>query len=318
MSYSHLSEQERYQIAIYHQQGFSPSWIAGELQRDPTTIRRELCRNRAADGRYEAATAQQQADERQSRRSRCRWKLSERMQERIITQLKWGYSPDVIAGRSRKEGVMMLSTEAIYQWIYREPELGLHRYLLSKRKRRKKRGRRSDGRGQIPDRVMISERPESVERRSESGDWEGDSIAGKKNQSRLLSLLERRSRYVRLLRPCDGTADQTAATIITGLKREEFSSLTVDNGKEFAEHRRIASSLKGVVYFAEPYSPWQRGSNENVNRMVRRYFPKGTDFRQVCLSEIRRVEYLLNNRPRKLLGYATAWEVYSAREKPPP
>lgn len=167
-------------------------------------------------------------------------------------------------------------------------------------------------------RVMITERPAEVEARVRVGDWEGDSIVGRGNQSCLVSMVERQSRYLRLVRPTDRTADATAVAIIRALRSEVINTVTVDNGKEFARHERITKKLKVDVYFAEPYSRWQRGSNEHVNGMIRRYFPKGTDFSTVSDAEIEVVENRLNNRPRKLLGYATPWEVYSGRAHPPP
>ena len=318
MSYRHLSEQERYAIAIYHTQGISAERIGKELQRDPTTIRRELRRN-GDRSKYDAAVAHKRAQERQSDRSSRSLKVTARMRREIVKQLGWGYSPDLISGRSKREGIVMVSTEWIYQLIYRDAARGGDQWksLHQQRKRRKRRSKRHDGRGQIPNRVMISERPKYVEERRQIGHWEGDSILGKGNRSAILSLIERTSRYLRLLSVTDRSADATATAIIRGLRCEELESLTVDNGKEFTDHQRISRKLDSDVYFAEAYSPWQRGSNENVNRLVRRYFRKGTDLSKVRDSDLSRVEHIVNNRPRKILDYATPWEVYSGRAQIP-
>lgn len=319
MSHTHLSERERYAIEVYCQQGWSIRRIAGKIQRSASTVSRELRRNRPEASLYDSQQAQQRAEDRQRRRSTRSWKLTGRMWSEIEKRLRRGDSPDIIAGRLRRAGMATVSGEWIYQRAYRESASGgdLWQYLRSKRKRRKKRSRGRDGRGQLRDRVMITERPPQVERRNRPGDWEGDSIAGRGNRTRLLTLIERQSRRVRLVRPSDGSSDATAEAIIRALGTEVVETLTVDNGKEFARHQRIAGELNAAVYFAEPYSSWQRGSNEHINGMIRRYFPKGTDFSTVSDAEIEAVEHKLNNRPRKLLGYATPWEVYSGRAEPP-
>lgn len=293
--------------------------IAKKLDRSASTISRELRRNGQKITSYDADTADRIAGDRQRKRSTRSWKLSDRMRQEIVGRLRRGESPDIISGRCRREGSQMVSGEWIYQLIYRDRAANgdLWRHLASKRKRRKQRIRGCIERGQLLNRVMINERPVEVTTRERLGDWEGDSLVGRGNRSRLLSMVERQSRYLRLALPDDRTADATAEAIIRTLRREVLETLTVDNGKEFARHQRIAHQLKIEVYFAEPYSSWQRGSNEHVNGMVRRYFPKGTDFSQISDAEIEAVENKLNNRPRKLLGYATPWEVYSGRAEPP-
>jgi len=320
MSYTHLRQQERYAIGEYRRQRWSIRRIAEELDRSPSTISRELRRNGEKPGFYDGERAEQEAASRQSRRSSRPWKLTERMRREIERRLYSGESPDIIAGRSTRAGEAMISHEWIYQMIYRDRADGgrLWQCLASKRKRRKKRSRGADTRGQLVNRVMITERPAEVDTRVRRGDWEGDSIVGRGTQSRLVSMVERQSRYLRLVRPRDRSADATADAIITALHSEVITTLTVDNGKEFARHERIATTLTATVYFAEPYSSWQRGSNEHLNGMIRRYFPKGTDFSTLSDAEIEVVQNRLNNRPRKLLGYATPWEVYSGRAHPPP
>ncbi len=160
---------------------------------------------------------------------------------------------------------------------------------------------------------MIAERDAAVDRRERIGDWEGDTIVGAKSRSAMLTLVERRSLMTLLTPLADRTAASTTEAIIRRLRRESLTTLTVDNGKEFAGHLRVAKELKADVYFCDPYAPWQRPSNENSNRITRRYFPRGVDLSKLDPVEVERVEHLLNNRPRKILGYATPWEIYSGR-----
>ena len=213
----------------------------------------------------------------------------------------------------------MTGHEWIYQLIYRDrsEDGSLWQMLPSRRKQQKPRIRGRSGHGQIPDRVMISDRLAEVDYRSRLGDWEGDSIIGRGNRSSLVSLLERRSRYLRLLHPENRSAEATAEAIIGALRTEVVETVTVDNGKEFSQHQRIAKELGVSVYFADPYSSWQCGSNEHVNGMVRRHYSKGTDFTRVSDTELKIIEDRLNNRPRKLLGYATPWKVYPGKALPP-
>lgn len=319
MSYSHLSSEERYVIGVFRQRGLSIREIAEATSRSASTISRELLRNSRSADSYDPVVAEKTARHRQHQRSLRRWKLTEQMRREITDRLQRGDSPDIIAGRCRREGREMVSGEWIYQLVYRDQAAGgaLWRCLPRKRTRRKQRNSGPAERGQLRDRTMINERPGVVLSRERPGDWEGDSIAGRGNRSRLMSAVERQSRYLRLARPEDRTADAAAKAIIRMLSREVVETLTVDNGKEFARHHRIADRLKAPVYFAEPYCSWQRGSNEHVNGIVRRFFPKGTDFTQISDAEIEVVENRINNRPRKLLGYATPWEVYSGRARPP-
>lgn len=319
MPQGHLSQQERYAIAIYQSQGMSRRRIAKELGRSHSTISREIKRNSIAGQPYEAESAHQQAVERRSQSNRVGWKVDQQMIEEITKRLGWEYSPDLISGSCRSEGIAMVSTEWIYEILYRDRLAAgeLWRLTLRKRPERKRRGSKRDTRGQIPDRVMISERPAVVASRSRIGDWESDTISGRRNRGGLVVAVERQSRYVRFQRVSKRTSQQTSKALVAMLSNEEVRTITTDNGKEFAEHQAVSKSLKVAIYFCDPYTPSQRGSCEHVNGMIRRYFPKGTDFESISEGELRRVEYLLNNRPRKLLGYCTPWEVYSRRARPP-
>lgn len=316
--YGHLTPYERGQIEALRRHGVSNRMIAQQLQRDRKTIDREIRRNTEA-GAYIAEKAESRAAERQSTRSRRRLKCTPQVLRQIKRRLSYGQSPDVIAGRCRRLGIAMLSCEGIYQWIYAEAASGGRTFtrMVSPRRKRRPRKRSRDLRGRIPNRVSISERPKPAANRARLGDWEGDTIVGAGGKSAIASLVDRRSRMTLLMPLPNRSAQSTSEAIIQRLSKEVFETLTLDNGKEFSDHLRIARELRGKVYFCDPYSPWQRPSNENSNRITRRTFPKGTDFRKVTKAEIDIAEHILNNRPRKILGYATPWEIYSGKAKLP-
>lgn len=316
--YSQLTPYERGQIDLLHRQHVSARQIALRINRSHRTVSREIQRNGEAE-EYHAEVAEAKASLRQTERSRKRWKCTPQITEEISRRLSWDHSPDIIAGRCRREKIPMLSGEGIYQWIYAGAEQGgtEYTYLPSKRRKRKPRSRAHGLRGQIPNRVMITERDPSVDRRERIGDWEGDTIVGARGGSAMLTLVDRRSRMTLLTPLPDRTSASTTEAIILRLGSEVFNTLTLDNGKEFAGHLRVAKELKGGVYFCDPYSPWQRPSNENSNRMTRGYFPRGVDLSKLTTLEVERVEHILNNRPRKILGYATPWEIYSGKAQLP-
>lgn len=169
----------------------------------------------------------------------------------------------------------------------------------------------------LPNRVSIRERPAVVEERLRIGDFEADTIIGKGRTNALVTLVDRTSRYVRIGRIDRVACEETAAAMIALLSGHPVETITADNGKEFALHQEIAEALKAGFYFADPYRASQRGTNEQTNGLVRRYFPKGTDFSTLSAVAIERVEQTLNNRPRKVLGWKTPWEVYSGKAPPP-
>lgn len=307
-------------IATFRTLGMGPTRIGAALNRDPSSISRELKRNTVSGEQYDGETAHSIAENRQSKRSSRPWKLTREMAQTIRQRLGWQHAPDAIAGRCRRDGEPMVSGTWIYELVYRDRQDGgeLWRLLLRKHRTRKKRPGRRDSRGQIPGRRMIDERPAHVARRDEVGHWEGDSVMGKGNRTRLVTLIERQSRLTRIVRPVDRSAEATTQAIVKALAGETVATLTVDNGKEFSGHADIARSLGIDVYFATPYAPWQRASSENVNGIVRRHLPKGTDFSTVTDLELAQLAHRIDNTPRKVLGYATAWEVYSGQANPPP
>lgn len=317
-----LSEREIIACLFYRGQGVPE--IARHLGRHRTTVQRELRRNRDVSGDYLPAVAHQQAyDRRSSIRSGQRKIVgNERLFSYLRNHLGEEYwSPDVLAGRLRREypddPSMRVCTQTIYTWIRCDQAAGgrLYRSLAYGRKGYRKRGSGKELRGQIRNRVGIEERPAIVDKLGRRGDWESDTIVGKAHKGAIASHVERRSKFTVLALLPDMCADTFNAGSIEAFRRHQrwhtlpLHTLTTDNGKEFAGHEELAERLKVKVYFAHPYSPWERGRNENMNRMVRQWFPKGTDFRSLHELDVQSVEYSLNNRPRKSLGYRTPAEV---------
>lgn len=318
MSYTHLSPFDRGRIQALFEEGQTVSEIARTLGRHRTTISRERARN-ATGARYTAAAAQRRYHE---RREACRppRKLEYRpLHDHVFERLPAGFTPEQVSGRLPRDypndPKMRISHEALYQALYTDPRLRcLIAYLPQARPKRRKRGQGKTRRGpSIPDRVGIEARPAEVETRRRFGDWEGDTIVGARHRGAVATLVERKSLLLRAC-PCptkeaQGVADGIVKALLD-MPASWLHTLTFDNGTEFARHADIAEKLPLQVYFAAPYAAYQRGTNENTNGLLRRYFPKGTDLRAVTSEQLDRVVEELNNRPRKTLGYQTPNEVF--------
>lgn len=322
MSYGHLNLGERYVIHHLTLIGLSRREIGRRLGRHHTTIGRELGRNGptyvAGVYVHEAAHERAVARRRQARHHRRRG--HGRLHRYVMTRLRQDWSPEQVAGRLRRDHPhdrrMRISSEAIYQWIYRDAAGGgdLFAHLRRRHRRRRRQGRSGMGRGLIPGRVGIALRPKIVARRARLGDWEADTLEGAKGRGGIASLVERKSRYL-LAAPL---ADKTAATMalqagnaLRRIKRYARKTLTVDNGKEFARFKTIERTTGLAVFFADPYAAWQRGTNENTNGLLRQYFPKGADLRDLTQNQLAQALKRLNHRPRKCLGFQTPHEVIS-------
>jgi transposase, IS30 family len=307
MTYQHLSQDERYQIYALLKAGHAISRIAEIIGRHKSTISRELTRNVGLKG-YRPQQAQRFAElrGRNSRNARrvspSEWSLAK---ELLIA--KW--SPEQVASQ------VCISHETIYLKIYADKHLGgsLWQHLRCQKKRRKRYGSGRDRRGQIIGRRPISERPRRVESRREIGHWELDTIIGKGQKQAIVSMVERKSGYAVLAKVSRKTAERVSTAIITSLKpiAAIVNTITYDNGKEFAEHSATDRALGSVAYFADPYSSWQRGSNENLNGLVRQFIPKRRPLSTVSDKELAMIQDRLNNRPRKRLGYKTPLEVFT-------
>jgi len=313
----HLTLEEREMVSRMHHAGNKQVEIARELERHPSTISRELRRNRGRNG-YWAVAAQEKAAARRSGRPWV-YKLDRPEISRYVRQaLRAFWSPDQIAGRLRRDFPhdprRWVSRQTIYDWIeaQRAARADWRRYL-----RRLGRVRRSwENRGKLRGCVSIEGRPAVVDRRARCGDWEGDTLVGAGQRGGAVTLVERKSGYLLLgkIRDRQATRVRQAITqLFQPLPARLRKTLTLDNGKEFAEHEQLAADVALRVYFATPYCAWQRGTNENTNGLVRQFFPKGSDLAQTPEHRFEKVQHLLNSRPRKRLGYRTPLEVLAPR-----
>lgn len=321
-SYRHLSADERETVSLGLARGHSIRAMAQILGRAPSTLSREIARNTTRGCPYRACTAQSHAATRAHYPRRPRKLLDPWLWQHVRAQLTAGCSPEQIAGRLRRaypdDMRKHLSTETIYAGLYVLPRGALRSELVAAlrqaRKARRPRVRGADRRGQIPHMTPITERPAEVATRTVPGHWEGDLLKGARNRSAVGTLVERTTRMVIVAR-MDGT-DATSARrgFTTKLRHVPASlrkTLTYDRGKEMAEHEQLAHRLSIQVFFADPHSPWQRGTNENTNGLLRQYLPKGTDLSTYTQRELNAIAHRLNTRPRKCLGFATPLEVYA-------
>lgn len=319
--YTHLSAEDRETLSLGLAHGHSLRTMARVLGRAPSTLSREYTRN-ARGHPYRACLAQTQATTRARLPRRRRTLLDPWLWQYVRTHLGQGCSPEQIAGRLRREYPddmgKRLSTETIYAALYVLPRGSLRTELLAAlrqaRKARRPRSRGTDRRGQLPNMTPITDRPPEVASRLVPGHWEGDLIKGARNGSAVGTLVERTTRLV-LLAKMDGTdaasAYQGFTTKLRHVPAPLRKTLTYDRGKEMAEHERLAQRLAIQVFFADPHSPWQRGTNENTNGLVRQYLPKGTDLSGYTQRELNAIAHRLNTRPRKCLNFATPLEVYA-------
>jgi len=317
---SKLTDAERSEIDILHGKGYSARAIARTLGRSPNTIASELTRNSYQDGRYVAARAKQKA---YVRRKYARYqgkKIQEddELRSFIIRKLSERWNPDEIAGYLKIHPTlgMYASKTAIYEWLHSEWGQQYCPLLYSRRYRCKPRKQHKTNRVMIPDRTSITERPEAALGRIEPGHCEYDSILSSKRSgstAALAVLVERSSRLVRARLVTNLKPTPYATTIARVASTMRVQSLTTDNGIENKQHSIVTTQTGAPVFFTDPYSSWQKGSVENANRMLRYYFPKGTDFATVTQTDVVHALTLINNKPRKILGYKSSLQV--AKEK---
>jgi transposase, IS30 family len=311
----HLTFLERERISQMHDAGASNEEIAADLGRAPSTVGRELKRNSVA-GEYLAVTAQGLAQQRRRERPLVRKMDRPDVSNFVRSRLVRCWSPDQIAGRSKSDFAddrrRQISHQTIYTWIESHPPED-RRHFASFLRRAGSRSPREDRRGRIPNQVSIEGRPKVVDQRRRYGDWEGDTVVGAKQSGAVVTLVERKSGYLLTAKSCDRKARRVARKIESRLERlpEPLRrTVTFDNGKEFADHDHIAQRLDLDVYFAKPYCSWQRGTNEHTNGLLRQFLPKGTDLKNVSWQELNHYTNLINDRPRKRLGYRTPAEVF--------
>lgn len=323
MSYTELSIEERATIQVGQYQNLSQREIARMLGRSPSTINRECRRNRSLNGGYVAHIAQAQTRERRKacRPARKLMQGGERL-ELVIHLLRDRFSPEQIAGKLRLMKINFkeayVCRETIYKAIYAMPVGELRKELVQclrqgKSTRRPRTGG-VDRRGQIPDMVSIHLRPPEVEDRLMPGHWEGDLIKGKDNGSAVGTLVERSSGYLMLVKMNDATATSAVegfSAALNGMPLAARKSMTYDQGREMAKHAELTQKTGIAVYFADPHSPWQRGTNENTNGLVRQFLPKSTDLSKYSQEELDKFAYLLNIRPRKRFNWLCPIEVFT-------
>ena len=241
----------------------------------------------------------------------------------IEGKLRLQWSPEQIAGWLKKQGhPQAVSYETIYEYIWRDKRDGgnLYKELRHRGKKYNRRGSGKAGRGCIPNRVDIKKRPQIVEQKCRLGDWELDTIIGKGHKGAIVSMVERASKLTKLALVPRKTANDVTDALLTKLTplQNFVLTMTADNGKEFASHETVSGNLKAEFFFAQPYHSWERGVNEQTNGLVRQYFPKAMAFDEITQAELDKVEILLNNRPRKVLGYLTPIEVFTKLNRHPP
>lgn len=318
MSHKQLSSNERVVLERLHRLNKSQKEIAQVLRRHPSTISRELKRNKDKNGTYRTTIANQKLRNRRKRANQKFKVLNSKTPLRrfVVRKLKQRWSPDQIIGyRLQKYGEKIACNETIYQFVYQDrPDL-IQYLRCRKRKYRKRHGTVAREHARMEaEKKRIDTRPEIVDTKERIGDWEGDTIRGGDKKSALLTHVERTSGYLMAHR-----LDQALAEIVRQITVAEFSKLpkrkrqtiTYDNGSEFADHKTTETRLNIDIYFAYPYHSWERGINENTNGLLRQFFPKGTDFTKITDADLQKAVNLINNRPRKRLHYHTPKEVFS-------
>ncbi|MFA5023956.1 MAG: IS30 family transposase [Patescibacteria group bacterium] len=326
MNYQHLSieEREKIQLMLWHKQPVRA--IAKELNRSPSSISREINKNRRCDGKrlYIPRTAHERAIQNRSVRGERRLAKNTRLRDYVTEHLKLGWSPEQAAAKAEENTGAKICHEAIYQYIYAQIHRNgygllkpgcedLRPYLARHKKRRIKKGLRASYRlekGPLP---SIDNRPQEAEIRKKIGHWEDDLIVSKASKSSLKTINERASGLVFIEKVIDGTMQETNRSVsrrLSLIPAEFRQTLTRDRGSENLGYQELEISLGIKCYFAHAYHSWERGSNENLNGLIRRYLPKGTDFKIVSNKQIKYIEYLINSRPRKRFGWKTPYEVF--------
>ena len=306
-TYKQLTYEQRCQIYILKKSGMKQQAIADTISVSQSAISRELKRN-TGDRGYRHHQAQQKSDERRAEAEKA-VKMTPEMIQLIESKLREKWSPEQISGWLLDETEERLSHETIYLHIWADKASGgkLFTHLRRKGKSYQPRGKSQAGRGHIKNRISIDERPAIVDEKTRVGDWEIDLVIGKGHRGALVTIVERATSFTVSKRINDKSAKTVTAATIALLEplKEAVLTITADNGKEFAYHEQITAALDAKVYFADPYSSWQRGLNENTNGLLRQYWPKKTDFKKVTANRVSAVIIQINDRPRKKLRYKT-------------
>ena len=313
-----LTLAEREEISRGVVAGRSVRAIAEAMDRAPSTISREIARN-GGSGRYRAAAADKRAWKRALRPKLCKLAINAQLRQAVVAKLERNWSPEQIAGWLKhvhpESEARRVSHETIYRSLYVQARGVLKKQLVQhlRSHRSIRHSRHATQKGRRANTISIRERPASVEDRAVPGHWEGDLVLGAKN-SQIITLVERQSRYVMLAKIPNRETQTVVNALIKQARKlpdELYKSLTWDNGGELADHRRFTLATDVAVYFCNPHSPWQRGSNENTNRLLRQYLPKGTDLAPHSQAQLNHIARELNERPRKTLDFHTPAERFS-------
>jgi IS30 family transposase len=323
-----LTLKERVQIETLLHQNKTKAYIAKTINRSPSTVSREVNKlgsNPKVD--YDAYLAHWSAKEVYlNKRNFDKISTCKKLRIYVFRGLLLNWTPEQIAGRIKEDypndPLMRISHESIYRYIYAHPQASLNKKLIKllvrkKTRRRPPKKRRGTG-SKIINQVSIDNRPKHIELREEIGHWEGDLMIGKNHKSAIGTIVERKSRYTIIIKLKSKKADEVAKMFSKKLNQLQNifkKSMTYDNGIEMARHEKITKKTGMKIYFAHPYSSWERGTNENTNGLIRRYLPKGTDFNKIDERSLRIIQDKLNNRPRKIIGYKTPQEMMDSELK---
>ena len=314
--YHQLTHDERYSITGLLRIGRTQAEIAVELGRSRSTINRELRRNVTRhDGHYRAEKAQQYSTARRRRERRRSWFSAEEMAQ-VEALLKKKWSPEQVSWALKERGVCSISHETIYRHVLRNKKAGgtlyTHMRIMSKKVRKRYNGK--DSRGVLAGKRHITERPIEAEKRLQIGHWEGDTVIGRDKHACVLTLVDRRSGYAVIKKLKARTAAQATQATATAIAQQagKIRTITFDNGTEFHSYAQLERDFPVTCYFATPYHSWERGSNENLNGLIRQYLPRGTCLKRLTQKECDYIANELNTRPRKRHGFKTPAEIYHA------
>jgi IS30 family transposase len=311
MKKAHLTREQRYTISAMHKQGCTQKLIAQAIGKDKSVISRELKRNANPQGKYYFTYAQDMADIRKERMKKPR-KLHPWLKKKIIAMIQQDWSPQQIEGRLKLENQPFVSHETIYKIIRKDKADGgtLYKHTRHKCKHRK----RNVGKNiPIKNRVTIDKRPQIVDTKQRFGDWEIDTIVGENNKGAILTIVERKTAFMMMEKLKYGKNAKQLSKVIYQLLIayiQHVHTITGDNGTEFADHQTIAKMLKTSFFFTHPYSSWEKGLIENTNKLVRQYIPKKTNFNTLTDKDIKKIQYDINNRPRKKLNFYSPKEIF--------
>ena len=314
---SHLTQEQRYIIEVLHKENYSQTSISKRIGKDKSVVNRELKRNcDKRNGSYRAILAQNKCKKRHCDKNKKIWFTLE-IKEFITKWIKEDYSPEQIVGKATLEGLNCVSIESIYIFIWEDKKQGgnLYKHLRTQGKRYRKRGASKDKRGQIVGRIGIEHRPKEVAEKERIGDFEIDLVIGKDHKGALLTANDRVTGISKIKKIESKDAQIVKQAVIELLYEFKpiLQTITSDNGKEFSQHQEISKELDIGYYFAKPYHSWERGANENMNGLIRQYFPKGMSFENITHEQVQKAEDKLNNRPRKRFGFLSQGKLILSR-----